>query len=65
MQNFKVLKIVPDVNGCCEIALKMFCGLQDAFLMMLGDSKLVSKKYSKFETRVENAFSACEAEFQL
>ena len=65
MKNFKVLKIVPNINRWYGIILGAFPGSRNAFPMIFGDSKLVfeKKKKLKFEIRLENAFSACEAEF--
>ena len=40
-------------------------GSRNAFPVIFGHSKVVSEKISNFEIRLENAFSACEAEFGL
>ena len=63
MKNFKVLKIAPNVNRWCGIVLRVFPGSRNAIPMIFGYSKLVFEKKSKFEIRLENVFSACEAEF--
>ena len=65
MKNFKFLKIVLDVDRWCEIGLGVFRGSRNAFLVIFGHSKVVSEKISNFEIRLENVFSACEAEFGL
>ena len=65
MKNFKVLKIVLDVDRWCEIGLGMFHGCRNAFPVIFGHSKVVFEKISNFEICLENAFSACEAEFGL
>ena len=65
MKNFKVLKIVPNMNRWCGIGLGVFRGSRNTFPVGFGHSKVVSEKISNFEIRLENAFSACEAEFGL
>ena len=65
IQNFKVLKIVLDVDRWCGIVLEVFPGSRNAFPIIFGHSQVVSEKISNFEIRLETAFSACEAEFGL
>ena len=65
MKNFKFLKIVLDVDRWCGIGLGVFHGSRNAFLVIFGHSKVVSEKISNFEIRLENAFSAFQAEFGL
>ena len=65
MQNFKVLKIVLDVDRWCGIVLEVFPGSRNGFPIIFGHSQVVFEKFSKFEICLENAFSACEAEFSL
>ena len=65
MKNFKFLKIVLDVDRWRGIGLGVFHGPRSAFLVIFGHSKVVSEKMSNFEIRLENAFSAFEAEFGL
>ena len=45
--------------------LGVFHGSRNPFPVIFGHSKVVSEKISNFEFRLENAFSACEAEFGL
>ena len=47
MQNFKVLKIVLDVDRWCGIGLGVFHGSWNAFLMIFGHSKVVFEKNFK------------------
>ena len=65
MKSFKVLRIVLRVDRWCGIDLGVFHGSRNAFPVIFGHSKVVSEKISNFEIRLENAFSACEAEFGL
>ena len=65
MQKFKVLKIVLDVDRWCGIALGVFHGSRNVFPVIFGHSKVVFEKFSNFGICLENAFSACEAEFGL
>ena len=71
MKNFKVLKIVPNMNRWCGIVLGVFRGSRNAFPMIFEHSKLVfeKSKNSKFALKMrfqlvklnlarENAFSS-------
>ena len=47
MQNFKVLKIVLDVDWWCGIVLKVFHGSHNVFHVIFDHSKVVSEKIFK------------------
>ena len=47
MKNFKVLKIVPNMNRWCGIVLGVFPGSRNAFPMIFEHSKLVFEKNFK------------------
>ena len=47
MKNFKVLKIVLDVDRWCGIGLGVFHGSRNAFPVIFGHSKVVSEKIFK------------------
>ena len=65
MKNFKVLKIVLDVDRWSAIGLEVFHGSRNVFPVIFGHSKVVFEKFSNFEICLENAFSVFEAEFGL